>query len=312
MGIDKDLAAGLGKTVGPPGLFANSVTKPRTKKGFMIIWLLVKTTARNFFRHNGLFLAMGLGFNLLLYFIPLTLLMISLLGYTVFESQRAMNEVMSVVRQFLPHSEQELADNLAAIVAHRGLLGLIGFVFFFALSSTLFGSVRHVLNLIFKAERRRGFFQGIARDFVTMSMAAILLILTIGVAALLALARSVGGERLPFVAPLLEPVWLSAAKLLTLVFLASLFYVLYRFAPAQTLRPRALLIAALSGTMLFEIARWGFAWYVTLAHESIALYGALAGLMFFFFWLYYASAVFVLGAEIGLAYEQARGRIIEK
>jgi len=276
----------------------------------MLVWLLLKNTARNFFQDNGLFLAMGLGFNLLLYFIPLTLLMISLLGYTVLESERAMTEVLSVVRQFLPRSEQEFVDNLAAIVANRGLLGLIGFLLFFAFSSTLFGSVRHVLNIIFKAEGRR-FFQGMVRDFLTMSMTALLLVLTMGIAALFTLARTLGGEHLPFLARVLEPVWLSAGKLLTLVFLSSLFYVLYRFAPARTLHQRPLLIASVSGTMLFELARWGFAWYVMLAHESIALYGALAGLMFFFFWLYYASVVFVLGAEIGLAYEQARWRIIE-
>lgn len=59
---------------------------------------LLKNTGRNFFYDNGLFLAMGLAFNLLLYFIPLALLMIALLSYTVFDSERAMMEVQSVVR----------------------------------------------------------------------------------------------------------------------------------------------------------------------------------------------------------------------
>jgi membrane protein len=281
------------------------------RKGFMLAWVVLKNTGRNVFHDNGLFLAMGLAFNLLLYFIPLTLLMISLLGYTVFESERAMIEVQSVVRQFLPQSEQEFADNLAAIVAHRGLLGLIGFLFIIVFSSSLFGSVRHVLNIIFKTQRRRGFLQGIGRDFLMMSLTAILLALALGVAALLTLARTVGRAHLPVLAPVLEPVWMSAGKLLTLVFLASLFYVFYRFAPARILRRRALLIASLSGTILFELTRWSFAWYVAFAQESLALYGALGGLMFFFFWLYYASVVFVLGAEIGLAYEQARWPNIE-
>ena len=73
---------------------------------------------------------MGLAFNLLLYFVPLILLMISVLGYTVLESERAMLEVQSVVRQFLPRSEQAFADNLKAIISDRGLLGLVGFSFF--------------------------------------------------------------------------------------------------------------------------------------------------------------------------------------
>jgi uncharacterized BrkB/YihY/UPF0761 family membrane protein len=71
-----------------------------------LLWFFLKNTVHNFFHDNGFFLAMGLAFNLLLYFLPLALLLISLLGYTFLESERAMAEVQSVVRRFLPQSEQ--------------------------------------------------------------------------------------------------------------------------------------------------------------------------------------------------------------
>jgi len=92
--------------------------------------IVLKRTGRAFYQNNGYFLAMGLAFNLLLYFVPLILLMISVLGYTVLESERAMAEVQSAVQRFLPQSEQALADNLASIIRNRGLLGLAGFIFF--------------------------------------------------------------------------------------------------------------------------------------------------------------------------------------
>jgi hypothetical protein len=90
---------------------------------------------------------MGQAFNLLLYFVPLILLITSTLGYTLLESKRAMAEVQSVARQLLPHSEQAFADNLEAIIKNRGLLGLAGFCFLLIFSSTLFGSVRHILGV---------------------------------------------------------------------------------------------------------------------------------------------------------------------
>jgi len=271
-----------------------------------MFWFFLKNTVCNFLHDNGFFLATGLAFNLLLYFIPLALLMISLLGYTFLESERAMAEVQSVVRRFLPQSEQALADNLAAIIANRGRLGLVGSMFFFVFSSTLFGSVRHVLNIVFKAQQRRSFLSGLFRDFLMMLVTAILLMLSIGAGTFLALAHSIGTERLPVAAPTLEFVWGLTAKLLALGLLASLFYVLYRYAPARRLSRGALLVASLSATVLFEFARWAFNWYVAFAYETVTLYGVLGGLMFFFFWLYYASLVFVLGAEIGFAYEQTR------
>jgi len=271
-----------------------------------MFWFFLKNTVCNFLHDNGFFLATGLAFNLLLYFIPLALLMISLLGYTFLESERAMAEVQSVVRRFLPQSEQALADNLAAIVANRGRLGLVGSMFFFVFSSTLFGSVRHVLNIVFKAQQIRSLLSGLFRDFLMMLITAILLMLSIGAGTFLALARTIGTERLPVAAPTLEFVWGLTAKLLALGLLASLFYVLYRYAPARRLSRGALLVASLSATVLFEFARWAFNWYVAFAYETLTLYGVLGGLMFFFFWLYYASLVFVLGAEIGFAYKQTR------
>jgi membrane protein len=268
------------------------------------VWAVVKLTGRSFYQDNAFFLAMGLAFNLLLYFLPLILLMILALGYTVLEHERAMVEVQSVVRQFLPHSEQAIADNLEAIINNRGLLGLTGFFFFLIFSSTLFGSVRHVLNIIFKAERRRGFFHGVGHDFLMMLMTALLLVLGIAVASLLALARAFGAEQLPMMTPVFEIILSVAGKLFAWLFLFAIFYVFYRFAPARTLHQSTLLIASFSATILFELARWAFAWYVAFASDALAVYGALAGLMLFFFWLYYASMIFVLGAQIGLACEQ--------
>ena len=270
-------------------------------KAISLVWIVLKKTGQTFFQDNGFFLAMGLAFNLLLYFLPLILLMISLLGYTVLESNQAMSEVQSVVRQFLPHSEQTFADNLEAIVRNRGLLGLVGFSFFLIFSSTLFGSVRHILNLVFKAERRRGFLHGLSHDFLMMLVTALVLVLAITVTSLIALARSVGAEQLPLLTPALELFLVATGKIFALLFLLGMFYIFYRFAPVRTLQQRALIIASLSATILFELARWGFTWYVAFARESLAVYGTLAGLMFFFFWLYYASIIFVLGAEIGLA-----------
>jgi len=270
------------------------------------VWAVVKLTGRSFYQDNAFFLAMGLAFNLLLYFLPLILLMISALGYTVLEHERAMVEVQSVVRQFLPHSEQAIADNLEAIISNRGLLGLTGFFFFLIFSSTLFGSVRHVLNIIFKAERQRGFFHGVGHDFLMMLMTALLLVLGIAVASLLALARAFGAQQLPMMTPVFEIVLSVVGKLFAWLFLFAIFYVFYRFAPARTLHQSTLLIASFSATILFELARWAFAWYVAFASDALAVYGALAGLMLFFFWLYYASMIFVLGAQIGLACEQNR------
>lgn len=67
-----------------------------------MVWRLCIAALRKFFTDGGLMLASALAFNLPLYFIPLSFLMISLLGCTVLDSEQAMNEVRSALKAFVP------------------------------------------------------------------------------------------------------------------------------------------------------------------------------------------------------------------
>jgi membrane protein len=284
-------------------LLARRIVKASVAQKLLSVWLLWAATLRKFFADNGLFLASALAFNLLLYFIPLSLLMISLLGYTVLDSERAMHEVQSVLKAFLPRSQQALADNLSAVVAHRGLLGFFGFVSFFILSTFLFGSVRTVLNRIFQVKQERTLVKGMGIDLVMMGLTGLLLFLAVGTHWFLTVAGAFT-ERFASWRGLLHPGLIALSQVIALAVTVLLLYSLYRFPPAVTMSARALMIASVTGTVLFQFAKWGFAWYVSLAQESIELYGALGGLMFLFIWLYYASVVFIIGAEVGWAYDQ--------
>jgi len=274
----------------------------------MSLWRLCATALRKFFADDGLFLASALAFNLLLYFIPLSLLMISLLGYTVLDSERAMQEVQSVLKAFLPRSQRALADTLAAVVANRGLLGFFGFASFFIFSTFLFGSVRTVLNRVFQVKQERTLVRGMGVDLLMMGLTALLVLLAVGTTWFLAVVGAFT-ERYPSWSGLLQPGLAALSKVIGVAVTALLFYVLYRFPPIATMSTRALMIASVTGTALFQLAKWGFAWYVAASQENIDLYGALGGLMFLFAWLYYASVVFIVGAEIGWAYDQQRAGV---
>jgi membrane protein len=268
-----------------------------------LFWHVVTEVTRKFYATNGAFLASGLAFDLLLYCVPLSLLLVSALGYTVYGSDRALAEVQTVLQQLLPRSHQAFTENLSVVAANRGLLGLVGFVLLFILSSTTFGSARIVLNTVFEVRQPRSFWKGKAGDFLIMLVASGLLILTVGLGSVLALLRSVG-ERLPFLGPLMQPGWVLASALLTFALTVALFYVLYRFSPARTIGRRALAFASLTGAGLFELSKWVFPWVVMIMQAGTGLISALGGLLIFLVWLYYASVVFVLSATLGRVLEQ--------
>ena len=268
-------------------------------------WIIAKKAVRKFFADNGVLLASALAFDLLLYSIPLSMLLISALGYTVVGSERALSDVSAVVERLLPISHEDFMTNLSHIVANRGPLGLAGFVIFFVLSSAVFGTVRAILNRVFDVQRPRTYLKGKGRDFVVMLVAAALLILMFTSSWVLTFLRGFA-ERFSVLVPVLQPGWVVATHLLGFLFTIALFYVLYRFCPKKILRRDSLLLAALAGTALLDLSKWAFTWYAAFAQTNVALYGALGAFIFFILWLYYGSVVLIIGAEIGWSYEQAR------
>ena len=66
------------------------------------------------------------------------------------------------------------------------------------------------------------------------------------------------------------------------------------------------LSAALLATVLFELSKHGFAFYVSHFNSFQAVYGVLGGVMLFMLWTYIASIILLIGAEF--ASEVKKGR----
>lgn len=64
------------------------------------------------------------------------------------------------------------------------------------------------------------------------------------------------------------------------------------------------LVSALWAAVLWEIAKQAFGYYLNHLASIERVYGAYALGAGLVFWVYYASMVFVLGAEIGQLYRE--------
>lgn len=265
-------------------------------------WRILHRTIAKFVEDGGPFLASGLAFDLLLFSIPFSLLIVSALGYALGSSARALEMLQAVLQELLPATRQAFIANVSALLEHRGLLGLVGSGLFFLTSSFTFGSVRSVLNTVFQVPPR-SFFKGKATDVLVMLITSGLLTLMIALTSLLSLSEAFL-ERFPRLGTLIGPGWYLAGDMLGFLFTLALFFLLYRFCPAKTLQRPAIFVASFAGAALFELSKWVFAWYVEMLQTNIGLTGAVGAIFFFLMWMYYASAVLVLGAEIGWVLQQ--------
>jgi membrane protein len=268
--------------------------------------LVLNEAVRRFFGVNGLFLASGLAFSLLLYSVPLVLLVVVALGHTLLGSARSLAEVQSILRQVVPAMEQPVIEGLATAAANRHVLGVSGFAglaLFALFSSTTFGSARVGLNVMFGVERRRGFLKGLGIDTLMILALSVLFGATMAINSVLGAIRA-ASDRVPLVGPLLHSKWFIASEMLGTVFVVALLYLVYRLCPAQPLRPLSLLIAVLTSAGLLTLFRWAFGWYADAMRDMTVLYGAIGSAVLFILWLYYSAVVFFFGAAVGWAVDR--------
>lgn len=276
-----------------------------------------KAALWKFFADDGLFMARGLAFSLLIYCIPLSLLTVSGLSYTLASSDTALRWVRRLAQVLMPQFRDDFSQYLGSIISNRGLLSFAGFIAFIFVSSTTFGSLRLVLNKVFGATESRGILHGKAMEVVMMLATSLTFFVVItlvygvtlvqGVVLSLSLTRrmlSGLSSEFPALYGYLHPAAIFFTGAGSFAATIGLFWFLYRVPPAKAPRAKSLLVGALSGAALFEISKVAFAWYIRSAEGTTALYGTFSALIFFFLWLYYACAVFVFGAEVSAVVER--------
>ena len=93
---------------------------------------------------------------------------------------------------------------------------------------------------------------------------------------------------------------------LALVLDTTLFLVLYRFVPNTRVPWASVVIGSTGAAGLWEVAKQVFRWYIEGIGLYSAVYGSLGAAIALMMWVYYSALVFVLGACLVRALEDAR------
>lgn len=265
---------------------------------------------------NIFFLASGIAFNLLLAAVPFVLLLVAGLGYVLDQSSRdAVHVVADIIGRLLPPgvspADATIENVLDDIVASRGPVGVFSAILFVWFSTRLFGSLRSVLAEVFDIESERSIVGGKIFDVQVTVLSTALFVAWTVVNTYLEIARARGfallgglGVRRDFMG------WLEYAtgRVLSLTFIVLLFYFLYKVLPHRRMRWQTALLAALFAGVLFEAARTIFTTLAAGASPGSIYTGALAALVVFVIWVYYAAMLFILGGEVAQVYELRRVR----
>ncbi|MBI5586428.1 MAG: YihY/virulence factor BrkB family protein [Deltaproteobacteria bacterium] len=252
------------------------------------------------------FLASGLAFNLLICFIPLILVVLSVLGFFLHSQQEVLETIQAYLGRLLPQASPKMTAIIVNLVKDRQIVGLVGFVGLIWTAMRLFASIRIVLNKTLEIISQHGYLREKLHDLIYVLISGILFLLSMMLSAIFDLLKTIPGKMgLP---PLLDVHWWgwSATLLVAYFFSVLMYFVLFQVLPSLKPSSRAAFFSALIIGALWEIAKYLFRLYINYINYFTAIYGSFGLLVAFILWVYYSCSLFVLGGELMWLFKRSR------
>ena len=278
-------------------------------------WNATKDYSRRIWDNSGeddiFFLASAVAFNILLAAVPLVLLILAGLGYWLNHSvSQSRADVWLFVEALLPpHAETDQSPYhkvIDEIIRTRRSVSVISAVAFVWLSTRLFGSLRSALASVFDVREQQSLIRGKLYDIVLTVIATVLFIAYTGIVTYLRLATSRGVQAIAAIGLRHEIMgrveYIFTASVATLAIL-MMFFALYKYLPNRPIRWQPAMLSALVTTVLLQLAKWLFEHFIRSTNPGTIYTGALYAIIIVVFWVYYAALIFLIGGEVGQAYD---------
>lgn len=250
------------------------------------------------FINDGMTLAAGaLTFSTLLALVPLMVIAFAILsGFATFDPARERMETL-FFSVFVPEFGAEVGNYLAEFSRNATNLTVLGIIALAVTAVMLLWTIEATLNEVWRVQKPRSIGVRVLTYWTVLTLGPLLLgtsfVLTSGTfTAVTQWARvAVGLEQTERALPTLGMFFALAAQSLTLM-------LLFKIVPARVVRLRHAALGGIIAGVGIQMLRWGFDSLLSRGSTYETVYGAVAILPIFLFWLYLTWSVVILGAVI--------------
>ncbi|HEU5207706.1 MAG TPA: YihY/virulence factor BrkB family protein [Gaiellaceae bacterium] len=252
--------------------------------------------------------AAAIAYRVLFSLFPLAIALVSIFGLVLQDDELRQN-VIDEILDILPVSQSgqgNVQTSIEQIATPLSAIGLVSLVALLWGASGMMASIRLGLETAMKVDRGRPAVRAKLVDFVLVAAAGILVIFIVGLSAFGAFFSELV-DRFTKWAGIETPSGLLLRDGVQLVAIAVTVLLLYRFVPARRIRRRG----AIAGAILTAVGIWGATKVLAIVFSDFSrynlIYGSLAGVMTFLFFVYVVAWILLLGAEFAYAWSQPPG-----
>jgi membrane protein len=255
------------------------------------------------FHDNDLFTsAAAMSYFGLLTLFPGLILLLSL-GRRLASGTEMLNEMLRRVAQAYPGSGEFLDGTVRSLSdLGTGVIITCILVTLWA-GSWVFAVIERALNRIWKTTSR-AFLHGRALTLGMIGVVGLLLTVSVLVTSLLVAVQQLAGrlsprqlERWAWVGTFGSFFWQAVFVLVSIFITVILFMLVYRFMPNAPVSLRDTVPGAIIGGVLWEMAKYLFAWSLHYFHYD-QIYGSVGAVVAVLTWGYFSSLILLFGAQL--------------
>lgn len=290
-----------------PALSVRSGGKVMTLKG---LWLLVRDAFFQWIDDNPFQMGAALAYYTLFSIAPLLLIAITVAG-SVFGREASQVQIIGAIQDVVGFHSARAILAMIESAGQRPDSGFFttaaGMILLLLGAAGVIGQLQDSLNAIWRVASKTGRgIMGFVQDrLVSYSMVlgvGFLLVVSLIVSALVTAVSEILSGFLPIDAATAQIFGL----VVSFVFIALLFAVIYKFVPDVRIAWRDVWIGAATASLLFSVGKFLIGFY--LGHSTVtSIYGAAGSLVTLLLWVYYSSLMFFFGAELTQVYATRYG-----
>lgn len=257
----------------------------------------LRFVAARYRRDGASRMAAALSYTSLLSLVPLIAIALAMLAaFPAFDTVRS-ELIGFAVKNLVPAIGNVVETQINRFIANAGRLTAAGVVGLALTAVMLLFTIEGSFNMIFRVTRGRSLLSKLLVYWTGLTLGPLLLGMAFSLQGYMAAANSWQVTRVvsPFLA-LPVPFALTVAA----------FTGLYAAIPNRRVQIRDALAGAVVAALLFAGLRWGFAFYITSSKAYTSLYGAVAAVPIFLFWMFLSWVVVLVGAEVTAALPEWR------
>ena len=248
------------------------------------LWQFMLHVWRRFLDDNVQTNAAALAFTTILALVPAAAVMFSMLSiFPVFQDWSLYLEDF-VYENLVPAAGDAVQSQLQEFIGQTARLTAFGLVFLLVSALLLLFTIEESLNKIWRVRDNRPVMQRVLSYWAVLTLAPLLMGASLSLTSYF-LSTTLDGEG-------------GLATVLPFLFESLAFVLLYMVVPNCPVRFRHAIIGGVTAAVMFEVAKYGFTWYISNFHSYEVIYGALSSIPIFLIWVYLSWLVVLVGAEV--------------